>query len=46
MNFIKILLGLVVLLIVGGFLFLAFTDVPVPHTQVTKTIPNDHFHAQ
>jgi hypothetical protein len=43
MTFVKILLGLVVILFIGGFAFLAFTDVPVQHSQVTKIIPNDRF---
>ena len=42
MTFLKILLVLVVLA-VGGFTFLSLTNVPVAHSQITKTIPNDRF---
>ena len=43
MKFATILLAAFVVLIVGGFTFLALTDVPVEHSQITKTIPNDRF---
>ncbi len=31
------------LLLVGGGLFLATWDIPVPATEVERTIPNDRF---
>ena len=31
------------LLLVGGGLFLAIWDIPVPATEVERTIPNDRF---
>ncbi len=43
MKFATILLAAFVILVVGGFTFLSLTDVPVEHSQITKTIPNDRF---
>ena len=37
------ILGLLALVLIGGFSVLAFTDVHAPQTQIDKTIPNDHF---
>ncbi|AEP09780.1 hypothetical protein [Micavibrio aeruginosavorus] len=34
----------VLLMIIGGFGFVAFTDVNVPQTEVSKTVPNDRFY--
>ena len=41
MTFIKILVGLILLIFAGGFAALALTNVPVTHSTVTKTLPND-----
>lgn len=43
MLFIKILLGLVAIIVIGGFAYLAVTDVPVQHTHVSKDIPAARF---
>jgi hypothetical protein len=43
MNFTRIILAAAAVIIVGGFAFLALTDVPVEHSQIQKTIPNDRF---
>jgi hypothetical protein len=32
--------GLILILCVGGFIYLSVVDVPVNQTQVTKNIPN------
>lgn len=34
---------LVLFLLLGGFGYIALTDMPVSQTQVEKTIPNDRF---
>lgn len=31
------------LLLVAGFAYVAFTDIPVEQTEIVKTIPNDRF---
>lgn len=36
-----ILIALVVLLVVGGFAFLATWDIPAPTSHVERAIPND-----
>lgn len=38
-----IILGIVALLLVGGFGLVAFSDIPVNPQSVSKTIPNDRF---
>ena len=35
--------GLIALLLVGGFIALAFTSVPVTQSEIRKTIPNEQF---
>ena len=41
MTFLKILLALILIVAVGGFAVLAMTSVPVSHSTITKTLPND-----
>jgi len=41
MKLFKFFFIVVILLLIGGFGYVAFTDVPVPQSQVTKTIPNE-----
>lgn len=43
MKITKLLLGAVVLLLIGGFAYLAVTDVPVEKTEVSKVISNERF---
>jgi len=38
MKFIAVLLFAFLLLVIGGFAYIAMTDVPVPQTEVTKTL--------
>ena len=37
----KLVLGAIALLLIGGFGYLVFTDVPVKQTDVSKEIPHD-----
>jgi hypothetical protein len=39
----KILIALVLVILVGGAVFLATWDMPPPTATVEKVIPNDHF---
>jgi hypothetical protein len=39
----KILIVLVLVILVGGAVFLATWDMPAPTATVEKVIPNDHF---
>lgn len=39
----KFILALVVILLVGGAVFLATWEIPAPSEQIEKTIPNDRF---
>jgi len=39
----RILLVVVVIVLVGGAVFLATWDIPAPSRQVEKTLPNDRF---
>lgn len=41
MKLIKLLAVLILLLIIGGFTYLALTDVPVEQQQMQKTLPSD-----
>ena len=43
MKLIVILFSAVLLLLIGGFAYLAMSDVPVETTQISKTISNDRF---
>lgn len=43
MKLVKILCGAVLLLFVGGFAYIAVTDVSVKQTQISKTIENERF---
>lgn len=38
MKFVAVLFIAFLLLIIGGFAFVAMTDVPVPQSEVTKTL--------
>jgi hypothetical protein len=40
---VKILIVLVLVIVVGGAVFLATWDMPPPTATVEKVIPNDHF---
>ena len=39
----KILLGVIVVVLIGGAVFLATWDIPAPNQQVEKVIPDDRF---
>lgn len=39
----RIILVLVVVILVGGAVFLATWDIPAPSRQVEKTLPSDRF---
>jgi hypothetical protein len=39
MTFIKTLLAILLLALIGGFGYVALTDVPISQKEVTKTIP-------
>lgn len=39
----RIILVVVVVILVGGAVFLATWDIPAPSRQVEKTLPNDRF---
>ena len=43
MTIFKLVLGVVLLALVGGFGYFALSDVAVEQTAVTKTIPNERF---
>lgn len=43
MKILKYALALLFLSLIGGFAVLAFTEVPVPQQEVSKTIPADKF---
>lgn len=43
MKFIAFIFGAALLLIAGGFAFIAFQDVPVTQTEIVKDIPADRF---
>ena len=42
-NTAKIILILIVVILIGGGLFLATWDIPAPSSTVEKVIPNDRF---
>ncbi len=44
MKLAKLFTGLFILTLVGGFIFLAVTDIPVEQTQIKKTISNERFY--
>lgn len=39
----KFLIALIVVVLVGGAVFLATWEIPPPHQQVEKVIPDDRF---
>lgn len=39
----RILLPVIALLVIGGFAYLAFTDIPVEQNEIRKVIPNERF---
>jgi hypothetical protein len=39
----KILIALIVVILIGGAVFLATWDIPAPNQQVEKVIPDDRF---
>jgi len=39
----KLLIGLIVVVLAGGAVFLATWDIPAPNQQVEKVIPDDRF---
>ena len=41
MKLLKLLAALIFVALVGGFVFFAFTDVPIPQTEVSKEIPHE-----
>lgn len=43
MKLVILICSVAALLAVGGFVFFAMTDVPVPQTTVSKTLPNERF---
>lgn len=44
MKFIAVAFCLTLVLAVAGFVAVAFIDVPVAQTEITKTVPNDQFY--
>ncbi|MCB9991668.1 MAG: hypothetical protein H6867_09940 [Rhodospirillales bacterium] len=43
MKLVKILCGVVALAVIGGFAYVAMTDVTVPAREISTTIPNERF---
>lgn len=43
MKLVKLLFALILVTGIGGFIYLAVTDIPVEQREVTKTIPNERF---
>lgn len=43
MKFLILLVSTLAILVIGGFAYLAITDVPVQTTLVSQTIPNERF---
>ena len=43
MTFLKILCGGVFLLFIGGFAYVAVTDVPIRQNETVETLPASHF---
>lgn len=43
MKFFKLLFGLAFIGMIGGFVWLAVTDVPIEKTTIKKTINNERF---
>jgi hypothetical protein len=42
-KFVMVAVALVVLVLIGGGVYLAFWDIPAPKTPVEKVLPNDRF---
>jgi hypothetical protein len=42
-KFVMVVVALVLLVLVGGGVYLAFWDIPAPKTPVEKVLPNDRF---
>lgn len=43
MKILRVAIIVILLALIGGFVFLSTTDIPVERTEVRKTIPNDRF---
>ena len=43
MKLIKLIFTLIIVAVIGGFAYVATTDVPIEQSEISKTISNDRF---